>query len=282
MSLSLEAVGLVHPNGHRALRSVTLAVASGERVAIIGPSGAGKTTLLRVAGAALRADEGRVQALGASPWQLSARALKQWRSRVGMVYQSPPIPPRMRAVTAVLAGRLGQWSLARALGSLVYPSDIAGAREALARVDLADRLFERCDRLSGGQLQRVGIARVLYQRPELLLADEPVSALDPALADAVVGELVAQSRDTGCTLMASLHAVDLALRWFPRIVGMRDGAVQFDVPVSAVTAQMLHELYATEGRMLPTQVNDPSAIGALGGAWHAGAQVVPLSRPGCR
>ena len=282
MSLSLEAVGLVHRNGHRALRSVSLTVGAGERVAVIGPSGAGKTTLLRVAGAAMRAGEGRVQALGASPWQLSSRSLKQLRSRVGMVYQSPPIPPRMRVVTAVLAGRLGQWSLARALGSLVYPSDIAGAREVLARVDLADRLFDRCDRLSGGQLQRVGIARVLYQRPELLLADEPVSALDPALADAVVGELVAQSRDTGCTLIASLHAVDLALRWFPRVVGMRDGAVQFDVPVSAVTAQLLHELYVTEGRVLPTQANDPGAIGALGGALHEGAHVVPITRPGCR
>lgn len=282
MSLSLEAVGLVHPNGHRALRAVSLAVAAGERVAVIGPSGAGKTTLLRVAGAALRAADGRLLTLGANPWQLSARGLKRLRSRVGVVYQSPPIPPRMRVVTAVLAGRLGQWSLARALGSLFYPGDIAGAQEALARLDMADRLFDRCDRLSGGQLQRVGIARVLYQRPELLLADEPVSALDPALADAAVGELVAQSKATGCTLVASLHAVDLALKWFPRIVGMREGAIQFDAPVSAVTAQMLHELYATEGRLLPTQANDPGAIGALGGALHAGAGVVPLVRPGCR
>ena len=282
MSLSLEAVGLVHPNGHRALRAVHLEVAAGECVAVIGPSGAGKTTLLRVAGAALRASEGRVMTLGELPWRLSARSLRRLRSRVGMVYQSPPLPPRMRVVTAVLAGRLGQWSLARALGSLVYPSDIAGARDALARLDMADRLFDRCDRLSGGQLQRVGIARVLYQRPDLLLADEPVSALDPALADAAVGELVAQSRGTGCTLLASLHAVDLALRWFPRIVGMRDGAVQFDVPVSAVTTQMLHELYVTEGRVLPTQANDPGTIGALGGAWHAGGHVVPLAKPGCR
>jgi phosphonate transport system ATP-binding protein len=282
MSLSLEAVSLVHPNGHRALRGVSIDVAAGERVAVIGPSGAGKTTLLRVAGAAIRASEGKVRVLGASPWQLSGRGLKQLRSRLGMVYQSPPIPARMRVVTAVLAGRLGQWSLVRALGSLVYPSDIAGAREALVRIDLADRLFDRCDRLSGGQLQRVGIARVLYQRPELMLADEPVSALDPALADAVISELVAQSRDTGCTLVASLHAVDLALRWFPRIVGMRDGAVRFDAPVSAVTSQMLHELYANEGRVLPTQANDPAAIAALGGAWHAGAQVVPLTRPECR
>jgi hypothetical protein len=135
----------------------------------------------------------------------------------------------------------------RALGSLFYPSDIAGAHEVLSRLSLEDRLFDRCDRLSGGQLQRVGIARVLYQRPALLLADEPVSALDPTLADAAIGQLVAQSESTGATLVASLHAVDLALRWFPRIVGMRNGQVMFDLPTAEVTPAMLDALYASEG-----------------------------------
>ncbi|HEY2925754.1 phosphonate ABC transporter ATP-binding protein [Piscinibacter sp.] len=278
MSLSLDAIGLVHPNGQRALQRVTLAAASGERLAIIGPSGAGKTTLLRVAAASLRPSEGRLQALAANPWQLSARALRRLRARIGIVHQAPPIPPRLRVVTAVLAGRLGAWSAGKALASLLYPADIAGAREVLARFDLADRLFDRCDRLSGGQLQRVGIARVLYQQPELLLADEPVSALDPALADAAVGQLIAQSEASGATLVASLHAVDLALKWFPRIVGMREGLVVFDVPAREVTRAMLHELYATEGAVLPTQGNDPSALAPL----QTLAQVVPLARPGCR
>jgi phosphonate transport system ATP-binding protein len=278
MAIQVEALGLVHPNGQRALRGVSFAVQAGEQVAVIGPSGAGKTTLLRLLDASLRPTDGRAAVLGENPWRLSARALRRLRARVGLVHQAPPIPPRLRVVTAVLAGRLGTWSLGKALASLVYPQDIAGARAALARLDMADRLFDRCDRLSGGQLQRVGIARVLYQRPELLLADEPVSALDPALADAAVGQLVAQSRDTGATLLASLHAVDLALRWFPRIVGMRDGAVAFDVPVERVTTRMLHDLYATEGRTLPTQANDPGAIAPL----RAVDTVTPLVRPGCR
>jgi phosphonate transport system ATP-binding protein len=166
----------------------------------------------------------------------------------------------------VLAGRLGEWSTLRALGSLFHPSDIAGAHEVLSRLSLEDRLFDRCDRLSGGQLQRVGIARALYQRPALLLADEPVSALDPTLADAAIGQLVAQSESTGATLMASLHAVDLALRWFPRIVGMRNGQVMFDLPAAQVTAAMLDALYASEGG-IATQRPQPASA-AMEAAFH--------------
>ena len=279
MTLSLEGIGLVHPNGQRALSRVSLQVAAGERVAVIGPSGAGKTSLLRVAGAALRPTEGRVQTLGHNPWQLGARALRRLRVRIGVIHQAPPIPPQLRVITAILAGRLGQWSTWKAIASLVYPVDIAGAHAVLSQLELADRLFDRCDRLSGGQLQRVGIARVLYQAPEFMLADEPVSALDPALADAAVGQLIAQSERSGATLVASLHAVDLALKWFPRIVGLRAGEMVFDRPAREVTRAMLVELYATEGAVLPTQANDPAAL-SISGVSHDG--VLPFARPGCR
>jgi phosphonate transport system ATP-binding protein len=272
MSFSLAAVGLVHPNGHRALQGVTLAARAGERLAVIGPSGAGKTTLLRVLGAALRPSEGTATLLDAAPWQLAGPALRKLRAQIGTVHQSPPIAPRLRVVTAVLSGRLGEWSALRALSSLLHPSDLAGAHEALSRVAMEDRLFDRCDRLSGGQLQRVGVARALYQRPRLLLADEPVSALDPTLADATLQQLVAQSESTGATLAASLHAVDLALRWFPRIVGMRDGQVMFDAPVGDVTPQMLTALYASEGALPMQGVADALPVRAAN---------VAVPRPDC-
>ncbi|MDQ6683837.1 MAG: ATP-binding cassette domain-containing protein [Pseudomonadota bacterium] len=243
MSVVLAQVSHVHANGHRALRDVSFALGTGERVAVIGPSGAGKTTLIRLLGTSLVTGSGELAVLGQDPRRLGAKALRALRTRIGLVHQAPPIPPRLRVVTAVLAGRLGVWSNARALASLLAPRDVVGAREALARLDLADRLFDRCDRLSGGQLQRVGIARVLYQSPDLLLADEPVSALDPTLADAAVGVLVAQSERSGATLVASLHAVDLAVKWFPRLVGLRDGTVQFDAPTASVTPAMLEALY---------------------------------------
>jgi phosphonate transport system ATP-binding protein len=247
VSFSLAGVGFVHANGQRALQGVTLAARAGERLAVIGPSGAGKTTLLRVLGTALRPGEGQVEALEVDPWVLSPSALRRLRSRIATVHQSPPIAPRLRVVTAVLSGRLGQWSLPRALASIFHPFDLPGAHAVLARMSMQDRLFDRCDRLSGGQLQRVGVARALYQRPALLLADEPVSALDPTLADDTVRQLVAQNEDSGATLVASLHAVDLALRWFPRIVGMRDGRVVFDRPTAEVGDDVLTALYANEG-----------------------------------
>ncbi|WP_374265266.1 phosphonate ABC transporter ATP-binding protein [Zoogloea sp.] len=251
MGFSLEGVGLVHANGFRALDDLRLHIAPGERVALIGASGAGKTTLLRVLGAALRPTEGRLRLLDVEPWTASPSRLRRLRARIGLVHQAPPIPLRQRVVTAVLAGRLGHWPLWKAVASLVWPADPAGARAALARLDLADKLYARCDRLSGGQLQRVALARVLYQQPDLILADEPVSALDPALSELTVALLNDDARARGATLVASLHAVELALRHFPRVVGVKDGRVFFDLPAARVTDVQLRELYAAEGGLPP-------------------------------
>ena len=260
MSFQLQSVSLVHPNGQRALSSVSLAARRGERIAVIGSSGAGKTTLLRLLASALRPTDGRVEVFDVRPWQLSAGKLRRLRSRIGMVYQVPPLPPRQRVITAILAGRLGVWPWWRSLLSLLYPADIAGARDQLARLDLADRLFDRCDRLSGGQLQRVGVARVLYQKPELMLADEPVSSMDPALADYTINQLVTEATTRGVTLVASLHAVDLALRWFPRIVGLKAGEIVFDLPPVRVTEQALRDLYASESGPLPLHGEEPFVL----------------------
>lgn len=274
MSFELQGVGLTHAGGGIALRGVTLAARQGEAIALIGPSGAGKTTLLSVIGTALAPSQGRRSVLGDEVPASSAGAPRLLRARIGTVHQAPPIPPRQRVVTAVLAGRLGRWPAWKALASLLYPQDTAGAREALARVQLADKLFARCDQLSGGQLQRVGIARVLYQQAELILADEPVAALDPALALSTVQLLVHEAAARGATLVASLHAVDLALACFARIVGIRDGAIAFDLPAAEVTQEHLRALYGSEH-----PGDDPSRP-----AWTPApaAFAVPLSASACR
>ena len=258
MSIRLSGVGLTHANGQAALSAIDLQVNPGERLAIIGPSGAGKTSLLRLLATALQPSAGQLELLGQAPWSLSTRARQRLRARIGLIHQAPPLPLRQRVVTSVLAGKLGQWSLARGLLNLLHPLDIPGAREALARLDLADKLFQRCDQLSGGQLQRVGIARVLYQAPELILADEPVSAMDPVLAGHTLGVLNDEASQRGMTLLASLHAVDLALAHFPRIIGIREGGILFDLPPAQISQAQLDALYANE-QLQPLPSSPPPA-----------------------
>jgi len=247
LNLDLQGVSARHPAARPgaapALKGLTLRVASGEQVAVIGPSGAGKTTLLQVMACAMPLQAGTLQLEGRSPWQLPRSALQRLRGQLFLAPQVPPLPPRQRVVTAVLAGRLPAMGLWQSLRSLFYPVDIPAAFEALDRFDLADKLFERVDRLSGGERQRVGLARALLAPASLWLIDEPLSALDPTRSRQAMGTLLDGARERGATLVATLHQVDVALAHFPRIVGLRDGALAFDLPASEVTRERLAALY---------------------------------------
>ena len=227
-----------------ALAPMDLDIAEGEQVAVIGASGAGKTTLLQVLALALPPVSGHLQVDGQDPWRLRRRALQRFRGRVFLAPQVPPLPPRQRVVTAVLAGRLPALSLLASLRSLFYPSDIPAAHDALDRFALADKLFERVDRLSGGERQRVGLARALVAPARLWLVDEPLSALDPTRSRQSLAALVDEARERGVTLVATLHQVDMALQHFPRIVGLRQGRLMFDLPTRQVTRARLEHLYA--------------------------------------
>ena len=180
---------------------------------------------------------------GRRPWSVSRRAQHRVRGRLFLAPQVPPLPPRQRVVTAVLAGRLPALGLWASLRSLLYPHDIPAAHDALDRFDLADKLFERVDRLSGGERQRVGLARALLSPARLWLVDEPLSALDPTRSRQAIATLVDQAQARGITLVGTLHQVDTALAHFPRIVGLRDGALAFDLPASQVTREQLIRLY---------------------------------------
>ncbi|MGL4603007.1 MAG: phosphonate ABC transporter ATP-binding protein [Iodobacter sp.] len=228
----------------RVLENINLAASQGEQIALIGPSGAGKSSLLRLTGTHHQPEQGEISLLNQPPWQLPAAKLKQLRCRIGMVYQAPPLPGKSRVITAIAAGRLGKQSLWPSLWSLVYPQDIEEIRQIAEQVGLADKLFMPCDTLSGGQLQRIGLARVLWQAADLILADEPVSALDPVLAEKTIALLTQHARARQATLLTSLHSVDLALQFFPRIIGLRDGRIQFDLPAGEVTPALLAALYA--------------------------------------
>ncbi len=248
MRLTLDVVVARHPAARPgvapALGPLSLRINDGEQVAVIGPSGAGKTTLLQVLACALRPAQGRLELDGIEPWALPRSALQRLRGRLVLAPQVPPLPPRQRVVTAVLAARLPAMTLAASLRSLFYPVDIPAVYAALERFDLADKLFERVDRLSGGERQRVGLARALLAPARLWLVDEPLSALDPTRAKQAIATLVDAAREAGCTLVTTLHQVEVALARFPRIVGLRDGQMVFDLAAAKVSLAHLNDLYA--------------------------------------
>ncbi len=264
MQLDFDAASARHPaaraSAPAALEALTLSVARGEQLAVIGPSGAGKTTLLHLAAAALRPYAGNVRIDGRQPWNLPTRELQRLRAQLFLAPQVPPLPPRQRVVTAVLAARLAGQSLSASLRSLLYPSDIPGAEAALARFDIADKLFERVDRLSGGERQRVGLARALLSPASLWLIDEPLSALDPTRARQAVAALVDEASARSVTLVASLHQVDVALERFPRIVGLRAGRLAFDLPAREVTRELLAALYGSEFDQLDAPLAAPAGF----------------------
>lgn len=247
MQIIIKGLAVRHPaaaaGSTPALKPLTLTIQPGEQVAVIGPSGAGKTTLLYALACALKPAAGRLQLDGVDPWTLSVAQLQKLRGRLFLAPQTPPLPPRQRVITSVLAARLPQQSLLASLRSLFYPAHIAEAEAALARFDLAGKLWARVDRLSGGERQRVGLARALVSRASLWLVDEPLSSLDPSRVELAIDALTQSARDCGATLITTLHQVDVATR-FPRVIGLRDGELRFDLPAQEVTPERLAALYA--------------------------------------
>jgi phosphonate transport system ATP-binding protein len=247
MKIELLAVAGRHPAAaltSLALQPITLTIEAGEQVAVIGPSGAGKTTLLSLIACALIPAAGSLKLDERDPWQLSKSALQKLRGNLFLAPQVPPLPPRQRVVTSVLAGQLPHMGFWTSLRSLFYPADIPAAERALAQFDLVDKLFERVDRLSGGERQRVGLARGLVSNSKLWLIDEPLSALDPTRAEQAIQTLTKSASQRGVTLVATLHHVQMALAHFPRIIGLKNGELAFDLPTVEVTSDRLRGLYA--------------------------------------
>jgi phosphonate transport system ATP-binding protein len=252
-------------DGSPALDGISLTIGRGEQVAFIGPSGAGKTTLFRIMNLTLRPTSGRLRLDGVDVAALGGAALRRARMRLGSIYQQHNLVGRLPVVHNVLAGHLGRWSALAAVGSLLSPRAGDAAR-ALGQVGIPEKLWTRTDELSGGQQQRVAIARVLIQDPDVILADEPVSSVDPVLAVGIVTLLRDLSAESRKTLLMNLHSVDLALAYFPRIIGIRGGRVQFDLSPDKVRPEVLDELYA--GDTDERQALDVSRQGArpFGGA----------------
>lgn len=248
--IELQQLSVAAAAGARgaALKGVSLRIAPGEQVAVIGASGAGKTTLLMALACALQPLSGELKLFDVAPWQLSAAQRQRLRARLFLAPQVPPLPPRQRVVASVLAGRLPSMGLWTSLRTLWHPREASVAHEALTTLDLADKLWERVDRLSGGERQRVGLARALVSQAELWLIDEPLSALDPTRAQKVITTLTERARREQRTLVCSLHQVAVARERFPRIVALRDGECVYDGPASGLSDDALRALYAGRDR----------------------------------
>jgi phosphonate transport system ATP-binding protein len=242
----------------RALDGFTVNVHPGERIALLGPSGAGKTTLFRMLNATLRPSGGIMRFDGSDVGAMSGRELRAMRKRIGTVYQQFYLVPSLTVLDNTLCGRLGHWSLLHTIRSTVRPKkiDVERAMDVLKTLGLADKCRARADELSGGQQQRLAIARMLMQEPEVILADEPFASLDPSLKESLAQLLILLVEDGQRTLIATMHDVDTALRYFTRIVALRGGRVAFDMTPAEVSRETLSALYACEPENGETTAHD--------------------------
>ncbi len=230
-----------------ALGGVDLAVHPGELLVLVGLSGSGKSTLLRTLNGLETPTSGQISVFGQDPSALGRRDLRRLRHRIGFVFQQFNLVGRVTALENVLSGALGRLKGPR-YGVLTYrPQMRREALEQLGRVGLAEKSFQRTDTLSGGQQQRVAIARMLFQKPELVLADEPVASLDPESSRQVMEVLFACCAEDNLTVVCSLHQVDLALGWADRVVGMRAGKIVLDRPVDQLDDASTRAVYEAPG-----------------------------------
>ena len=246
--IEVRGLRVEYAGGITALDGVTLDIAPGEFVALIGPSGAGKSSFLRCLNGFVRPNAGEVIVDGTVVTRARREELRRLRARVAFVFQQFNLLRRLTVLDNVLVGRLPHAAGLRALAGWFAAADVARARAALARVGLPGLDHRRADTLSGGQQQRVAIARALVQEPRTILADEPMSSLDPSLAQSVMDLLRDINREDGITVITSLHVLDLARTYGRRIVALRDGRIVHDGPPDSLDAAASERIFGSSGR----------------------------------
>ncbi|MBW3590240.1 MAG: ATP-binding cassette domain-containing protein [Actinobacteria bacterium] len=226
-----------------ALHDVDFRLLAGERVALVGPSGAGKSTFLSMLNGTVAPTVGEVRVFGRDLAALKPDQFRRTQAKLGTIHQQFDLVGPLRVIHNINAGRLADWSVGKALLSLVSPREVHRAKDALRKVGLAGKLYERTDHLSGGERQRVALARVLVQDPVAILADEPISSLDPVRGEEVMDLLRDLCVELNKTLVTSLHVFEYALSHCDRVLGLRAGRVIFDLPAASVTRELAAELY---------------------------------------
>ena len=245
--LVIEHLTKVYERGEvLALDNVSFSVEKGEFLILIGLSGSGKSTLLRCINRLVEPTSGKILLDGGDITKAKTKDLRRIRRKIGMIFQQFNLVKRSSVMTNVLAGRLGYTSMWRSLFGRFSRQDLERAKSSLDRVGLIEKMYTRADQLSGGQQQRVGIARALMQEPELLFADEPVSALDPATSNTVLQYLEQMNQEDGVTVLCALHFLSLARRYGTRIIALKDGKIVFEGLPKDIDQARFKEIYGED------------------------------------
>ena len=244
--IKFDNVNKVYSNGLHALKNVSLEIKQGEFVAIIGLSGAGKSTLLRTINRMHDISEGSLTVNGQEINDLAGKDLRKFRRKIGMVFQSFNLVTRTTVVNNVLTSRVPDMPLWKSIIGLYSKEDKVIALEALDKVGILDKAYVRADQLSGGQQQRVALARTLAQKPEIILADEPVAALDPITAKQVMDDFKKINKELNMSVLINIHHVDLALKYADRVIGIKAGEIVYDGPSVEVDSEVLKQIYGRE------------------------------------
>ncbi len=252
----VAARGLVLGYGERiVLHGLDIDVPRGQFLVVVGPSGSGKSTLLLALNGSVPVRSGSLAVLGRNPSTLHGSSLERFRERIGFIFQSFHLVGRLPVLHNVASGMLSRIPIPQAILRMYTRAQYRKILDALRVVGLEDRVLDRCDRLSGGQKQRVAIARSIVQEPDLILADEPISALDPRSADRVMETLRRASTEFGITVVCNLHHLEAARKYADRIVGLNEGRVVFDGPPRELTPSAVKAIY--KGDSDPEDAPDP-------------------------
>ena len=241
--IEFKNVGKKYPNGFEGLKHVNLTIDQGEFVAIIGLSGAGKSTLIRTINRMHDITEGTLTVNGTDVMSLQGKNLRAFRRKIGMIFQSFNLVTRTTVIKNVLTAFVPDLPWWRAFFGVFTKEEKLKALEALDKVGILDKAFVRTDQLSGGQQQRVALARTLAQNPEIILADEPVAALDPVTAKQVMDDFDRINKEMKITVLINIHHVDLALKYASRVIGVRAVEVVYDGPSANVDQAVLDKIY---------------------------------------
>jgi len=244
--LQLEKLTKTYKTGDQALKSVDMAVPSGQVVALIGPSGAGKSTLIRCINRLVEPTTGRVMLGDVDVTSLGVGGLRRERCRMGMIFQEYALVERLTVMENVLSGRLGYVKFWQSVTRRFPQSDVDEAFRLLDRVGLLHMADKRADELSGGQRQRVGICRALIQNPALLLVDEPTASLDPKTSRQIMRLICELCAERGLAAIINIHDVALAQMFVARVIGLRLGEIVFDGPPDGLSPDKLTEIYGEE------------------------------------